>query len=616
MIMKKVKYYILVLIAVFTVSCDDYLEVDSLSVSDLDYIFSNREQARNFLHSIYQPSTSEPNRLVFYFNLNTDIEFGMVNEAYDNGRRDLWAYDIKETNGAMVNPWTKAYLAIDRANAAIEGILGSQGYADEDPDYLHMLGEAYTLRGYWYLEVVQNWGDVPYSRTRTKATDNFYLRKTDRDTILSTLIEDMISAEPDMKWAIDLPFGIEYASREFCQAMIARLSLVRGGYSLRPIGYNGASQVTMIRNNDYLDYYQIANTYCKKLKESGTHELRQDFLTVFRNQCNHTVVSDDDMIFEIAYSPKEGEVGYLVGVTVNNAYQTLAHEYGKGGGVISLTPSYLYSFDTLDQRLPVTCYFHYWDKYFYEVPTNVMGNTGIQIGKWSKVFSNYTFGYAATQGDGINWPVMRYADVLLMLAESENELNNGPTADAKEALAIVRKRAFEPEYWDTKVTAYIDSISATKESFFEALVNERAWELGGEMIRKADLIRWNKLGEKIGQTQETLTQMGIDAVTRSGEYVDLPDRIYYKIDSLTKTIDIVGKYSRLNSGPEGYTPHDWLRDLWDEGEGAPDSRIETNWRGYDRKGSKPVRYIYPLPQSVIINSNGMLKNDGYDFPGF
>jgi hypothetical protein len=548
--------------------------------------------------------------------MSTDIEFGMVKDAYDNGRRDMWAYDIKETNKGMENPWTKGYLAIDRANAAIEGILGSQLYADEDPDIMQMLGEAYTMRAYWYLEIVRNWGDVPYSRVRTQAGGDFYLGKTDRDTILSTLIEDMISIEPYMKWAIELPFGIEYASREFCQGMIARLSLVRGGYSLRPEGYQGHAEFRMVRNEDYLEYYQIANTYCKKVIESGTHKLGQDFQTVFRNQCNHTVVSDDDVMFELAYSSKEGQVGYLVGVTVNNGYQTLAHEYGKAGGVISLTPSYVYSFDTLDIRLPVTCWFQYWDAYFYEVPTAVMGNTGIQIGKWSKAFSNYTFGYAATQGDGINWPIMRYADVLLMYAETENELNNGPTEEAKDALRTVRRRAFAPKDWDAKVEDYISSISGSKEDFFEALVDERAWEFGGEFIRKQDLIRWNKMGEKIGHCQETLIQMGIDATTGSGEFMDLPDRIYYKIDSTTKTIDIVGKYSRMTGAPAGYTPKDWLTELWDDELNAPDSRIETNWRGYDRFSDIPVRYIYPLPQVVIINSNGMLKNDGYGFPGF
>ena len=138
--MKKIIYYILAVLIILSVSCEDYLEVDSLSVSDLEYIFTNREQARNFIHSIYQPSTQEPNRFPFYFNMSTDIEFGMVQEAYDNGRRDLWAYDIKETNKSMESPWTQGYLAIDRANAAIEGILGSPLYSEEDPDMLQMLG--------------------------------------------------------------------------------------------------------------------------------------------------------------------------------------------------------------------------------------------------------------------------------------------------------------------------------------------------------------------------------------------------------------------------------------------------------------------------------------------
>ena len=138
------------------------------------------------------------------------------------------------------------------------------------------------------------------------------------------------------------------------------------------------------------------------------------------------------------------------------------------------------------------------------------------------------------------------------------------------------------------------------------------------MIRKADLIRWNKLGEKIAHTRETLTQMGLDANAGSGEYAQLPDRIYYKIDSLSKTIDIVGKYQKLPSGPEGYTPLDWLKDLAPEVEGVitPDPRITTNWRGYtDPTGQAPVRYIYPIPEKVIITSNGVLDNNGYDFPG-
>ena len=97
---------------------------------------------------------------------------------------------------------------------------------------------------------------------------------------------------------------------------------------------------------------------------------------------------------------------------------------------------------------------------------------------------------------GINWPVIRYADVLLMLAETENELHNGPTDDARDALKEVRRRAFKTEDHARKVDAYVDALD-DKDAFFEALVNERAWEFGGEGIRKYDLIRWNLLQKKI-----------------------------------------------------------------------------------------------------------------------
>jgi hypothetical protein len=73
---------------------------------------------------------------------------------------------------------------------------------------------------------------------------------------------------------------------------------------------------------------------------------------------------------------------------------------------------------------------------------------------------------------GVNWPLMRYADIVLMFAESENEIN-GPTQAAKEALSLIRQRAFPEELWYSKVVNYIDSVSTSKEDFFNAIVDER-----------------------------------------------------------------------------------------------------------------------------------------------
>jgi starch-binding outer membrane protein, SusD/RagB family len=479
MVMKKTYLFITLVFILFGTSCDKYLEVDSLSVNDLGYIFSNKEQARNFITSIYQPWSQETNRLLFYANFNTDVEMGKVGPNYDNGRRDLWAYDVKSTNSYMINAWRACYTGADRANNAIKGIKESDFYNDGDPDIMHMLGEAYTLRAYWYSQLVRHWGDIPFKVTPWDASDDFYLAGTDRDLILSQLIDDLIEVEPYMKWAPELPYGVHMASRSYAQALIARIALARGGYSLRP-ARDGRADITMVRNDDYREYYQIANTYCKKLIESGMHALNLPYRTVFLNQNYGILVSNDDMIFEVAYRPGVGEVGYVMGLKVN----TGNHDYGKGGGVFMLVPSYVYSFDSLDARLPATAAFYFYNDNLYQQITNV---TDIEIAKWSKAWLPTPPGRYSVQGDGINWPLMRYADVLLMYAETENELNNGPTEAAKDALRQVRQRAFAPEHWAERVDGYINAVSGSKETFFEAIVNERAWELGGELVRKADL---------------------------------------------------------------------------------------------------------------------------------
>ena len=142
-----------------------------------------------------------------------------------------------------------------------------------------------------------------------------------------------------------------------------------------------------------------------------------------------------------------------------------------------------------------------------------------------------TPGKDSSKGTGINWPLMRYSDVLLMLAEAENELN-GPTALAKEQLLKVRTRAFSSADQSEKVTNYVNALS-NKEEFFNAIVDERAWEFGGEALRKYDLARWNIYGKKIVETIETLTQMGRSSIDEFKDepgvqpYLNYARKLYY-----------------------------------------------------------------------------------------
>lgn len=114
------------------------------------------------------------------------------------------------------------------------------------------------------------------------------------------------------------------------------------------------------------------------------------------------------------------------------------------------------------------------------------------------------------KGTGINWPILRYADVLLLLAEADNEINNGPTQIAKEMLQRVRERAFiKASNKDEMVTNYINKLSNYND-FRTAIIKERAWEFGGENIRKFDLIRWNYYSDAIVNTIDWMRNVAIN----------------------------------------------------------------------------------------------------------
>jgi hypothetical protein len=126
----------------------------------------------------------------------------------------------------------------------------------------------------------------------------------------------------------------------------------------------------------------------------------------------------------------------------------------------------------------------------------------------------------STNDDGLNWLYMRYADVVLMAAEAVNELD-GPTAAAP-YLKMIRDRAFPTA--PAKVTAFMATATASKATFLYAIVNERALEFTGEMLRKGDLIRWNLLATKLAEAKAKLIQLE----NRTGKYATLPAKIYYK----------------------------------------------------------------------------------------
>lgn len=267
--------------------------------------------------------------------------------------------------------------------------------------------------------------------------------------------------------------------------MIARMALQAGGYSLRP---DGDTYGKMERPENYLSFYRIARDYADSVIVSGTHSLTNSYKQVFLNECNFRVVNNDDPIFEIPFAQgSTGGWGYYQGPQAQSSNGLTPHVYGEENGGVRTEAFYRYTFDSLDTRRD------YVNGLYYYASTGapVMRiDYSVHNNKWSKLWNTNGLGANTTGSTGINFAYLRYADVLLMFAEAENELD-GPTEAAQNALKQVRRRAFPSEDWGEKVDAYVSKAAASKSSFLNAVLDERKWEFAGENMRWKDLVRNN-----------------------------------------------------------------------------------------------------------------------------
>ncbi len=627
--MKKTIYLLALIIVTLLNSCEDYLDVESPSNFDNNYVYNSEEEIFRALTAIYNPITEVyGGRWITAFTPNTDVEFRDVSDSPNASGADFASFEPRSINTDITGVMASFYKAINLANGVIDGIENSPLFAKTDhrlPSNLtQMYGEAKTLRAMIYLDLVRTWGDVPFLTKPSSSDDDMLVHATDRDEILTELINDLISVEPMMQYAKDITNGVERANREFCQGMIALMALTRGGWSLRPDIENPERVGYMSRSDDWREYYQIAEKYSYMVITSGLHNLTMGFEEFWYNVCNLRTVNDDDFIFDIPLlkASGTGEYCYYVGVPMDSSDD---NPYGKSSGSYSLSSLYMISFDKNDLRRDVTCV-----NYKYDGKLNQTGPTmgssqlaGIKNGKYRRIWMEQPLGSTTTKSTGVNASFMRYADILLMYAEAANENHNGPTAEAKEALKTVRRRAFPKAIWADKVDRYVDSKS-DKESFFKAIVDERKWEFGGENKRHYELARWNIYGKVLVDMYYNAIAMGKNAQGQEeNEFSNIPDRFYYKqIDDPDrpgkKKMDFVGMYER-EPQPSGYSAKDFARAFWvldkTTQEWGPCATLNRCFRGYFTNATvasinpekDPVPYLLPYGQLFLTN-NPNLKN--------
>ncbi len=539
--MKFFKYTIYLLTIGFLVSACNFLDKEPAKMTQDGY-FNSETEAYSFLTGIYailgQSSFYGEDYLCLVGGDDIQHYGGASTRAPMN--RGLICANTVSSDPAVTALWFTLYAGINRANIFLENIGKVTEISDDKRN--QYISEARFLRAFFYFTLVQNWGDVPFKENSTKGVVNLDIPRTDRQQIYDFIITEMSEAADKetggLLSAEALGKQVGRVSRSAAWAMIARVYLFRAGEHFR--------QNRPATQEEQVTYFQKASEYARMVMNENYHDLVDNYWDVFIDLCSNEYNSTDknESIWEVEFAGNgtsdartEGRWGNTCGLAgpdlSNNENIIGKADPGYSYEQIFATPK-LYQLYTANGDLKR----FYWNlaqfKYVEEEKNtgvtgrlfrngtkdyiiNVLGNWGrgtysygdakvdmtdpkkpvfLNIGDYdnptvvedqglacAKFRREYEADKKGKTFTSINFPLMRYSDVLLMIAEAENEANAVPTTLAYECLNDVRYRAG---------IATIPEGSLDKDGFRQAVKDERAMELCFELTRRHDLIRWGE----------------------------------------------------------------------------------------------------------------------------
>lgn len=504
-------------------SCEETLELPSYTKDDTDFAFRDENNADLFVQGIYGGLVHEE----FYRQANTgEMTTIAAEDAFEGNKHYLSNYGYDPTAPYVFGTtYGEGYKRIEACNLA----LYRMRQMEQTPKIKALIAETVALRAFVYFNLIRLFGDVPFNTEPleirdTNSEDVLYPTRYDRDKIYDFIIDEMVATIEDLPWYGDCGYT-ERINRNSACGLLARICLHAAGWSLRwNLETNDPSSLHMAQRDDQArirEIYTIADNALQSVINRGENSLVQSgngmsgFQRLFYNfvQRNFGEVSSE-MMWSIA---RLGEnVGNTtLGVYVGQPGGSQFAVYGQRRSLQAKLPTYYLSFDPADTRRDVTCC-NYTVRSLgvtTEAEAANAGTTFSSVGS-GKYRIQWQIEPNAAAKRNVNIPMMRYADILLMYAETQNYLNNGPTQAARSALKQVRDRAGIGSM----------AIPSEQEAFQDALLQERMWELSDEFLLRTDLVRMNLLDREVKKTQQAMK----DLSKREGAYANTSVYRLYK----------------------------------------------------------------------------------------
>lgn len=593
------------------VSCNNFLEVKSPSVVDGDFVFGSTETAKSVMLGAYNGYISHSNTgmMCNLDNIGSDLErcSAKIGAADLCGAANMWGglpqWEVEQVavTGKNLNPWGDMYNIIAKCNQVIGLVEGKSEFdkivADAPNAWSDLLGQAYCLRATCYYDLIRWYGDVIYIDEPGKDIIDIASRYAIVDGEL-----DHLRTVVDKKYMFSIGENNHFPdqmTRNYAEGLIGRLCFMQAGYQTRRTDgayANGfyvdgkgnaisftdewkdeARNASYARPANYKDYYAIAAPYLKDAVENAagaklvtvdpraTDNLGRTygnpFQYVFEN-FNDLIISEES-VYEVAMKPVGGgsRVPYNYGRGAANNNPGFPP---KANAQTCSYPENLYGlFDPADMRrdvsLSVTGSNGWGVETLYSFSVGNRLDVGIGMNKFDPNRTE-TDRYQAKQLEsGINFPVMRQSDIILMYAEALAV--GGNEAEAKTQLKKVHDRAFTSSTTAVK-DAKFNELLASEPTLVDAIIKERALEFVGEGLRRWDLVRTGTFPKVSVEFRNKLNR-AIEELKTNG-YVEYENGNQFPAYIWTKLVDANKEYGyRLTMQcPEGEEEDPILYPSW------------------------------------------------------
>ncbi len=506
--MKNYLPFILALLIVVMFSCADFLTEDPKSTISEDEYYKTPSDALNAVNATYffynAGGSNGSNQSAYNSLLQVGMEFATDEQYPGPGAtnadvRSFSVHNHSSTNRTIYENWQQHYAAIKKANVALEKIplidFGTSTALQQ-----RYIGEAKFNRAFVYFNLVRLWGDIPLITTNqnfVKAQD-YYVAKSAATEIYAQIEQDLTEAAAVLPASYN-EGDLGRATAGAAKALLAKVFLTKASFPL---------QIT----SHYQDAVNQAEAALSPI-DGGTggynYNLRTDYSHVFLPAYEN----NEEHIFSAQYlsnSQGQGRNDFprslprfpeSFGIVGNYADQVNFYTKGEDKSY-----SVYKMYKAHDKRRKVT-----FATLFVNPETGAKFGTPLSNAAYpgdSVPYFNKTHdpdAFVATPSEAAtNVTLLRYAELLLIHAEAENEAN-GPTEKAYKSLNRVRGRA--------GLEALTPGLSQSQ--FRDSVYLERELELVYEYQRWFDLIRQRDEGGNPVFVQKLHAAGKVNAVDRN-----------------------------------------------------------------------------------------------------